>query len=114
MQIQVSKKVREMIAKIRRWILHNLLRFFSLSLRAHEKSKPIFEHLGDELKKETGVIKNVIYLVRNKQQIVSTCRLGMRCSSPYPYNLNLVDASLLAQYNLPRISQITPCKKLKI
>ena len=42
-----------------------------------------FHWIEDELKRHPGVIKNVIYLVRNKQQIVSTCRLSMRCSVPY-------------------------------
>ena len=42
-----------------------------------------FHWIQDELKRHPGVIKNVIYLVRNKQQIVSTCRLSMRCSVPY-------------------------------
>ncbi len=42
-----------------------------------------FHWIEDELKREPGVTKNIIYLVRNKEKIVSTCRLGRRCFAPY-------------------------------
>jgi GNAT superfamily N-acetyltransferase len=42
-----------------------------------------FHWIEDELKREPGVTKNIIYLVRNKEKIVSTCRMGRRCFAPY-------------------------------